>query len=432
MESLHALWEAVLTSIKEQVTDVSYSVWIEKVSLIEITSTEAIVLAPNNFYRNTMTDHFTQIFDDTFRKVTGLPLITRFVTPNECQPQTSSDDEFYTYTFENFIVGRSNEFAHAAAIAVAQNPGGAYNPLFIYGESGLGKTHLLFAIANAAKKNNPALNVVYIKGDQFTNELIQAISDHEQAEFRSKYRFADILMVDDVQFIGGKESTQEEFFHTFNALFQERKQIILTSDRPPKEIATLEDRLRSRFEHGLMADVQPPEYETRFAIIKRKAAQMNLDLNDEICMFIANKLKSNIRQLEGVVKKINVVCMVEHEKPSLIIAQNAIKDVLSDKEPLPKTIDRIVIEVARSFNITPEDIRSDKRSAPIPLARQVAMYVVRAVTDMSYKAIGREFGNKDHTTVIYSVNQVESRMASQSDFRSTVEDLVKNLKSDAQ
>ena len=343
-----------------------------------------------------------------------------------CSPSDDSE-----YTFDTFIVGSSNRFAHAASVAVADNPGGSYNPLFIYGPSGMGKTHLLFAIQNAVQKKYPDKKVKYIKGDQFTNELIEAIANGRQNEFHQKYRYIDVLMVDDVQFIGGKDQTQEEFFHTFNTLHQEHKQIVLTSDRPPREIQTLENRLRSRFEMGLLADIQPPEYETRIAIIKRKARQCNMEISDEVAEFIAERLKSNIRQLEGVVKRINANYQLDKETPTLTMAQNAIRDVMNDVQPTPITIERIIEEVARTFEVTAKDIKSPKRAAQISQARQVTMYVVREVTNLSYEEIGKEFG-RDHSTVIYAVQQVERNMKKRPDFRNMVNDLIKNIKVSAQ
>ncbi len=351
------------------------------------------------------------------------------VAPSQGQMYSSSDDS--EYTFDTFIVGSSNRFAHAASVAVAENPGGSYNPLFIYGPSGMGKTHLLFAIQNAVLKKFPDKKVKYIKGDQFTNELIEAIGKGKQNEFHQKYRYIDVLMVDDVQFIGGKDQTQEEFFHTFNTLHQEHKQIVLTSDRPPREIQTLENRLRSRFEMGLLADIQPPEYETRIAIIKRKAKQCNMEISDEIAEFIAERLKSNIRQLEGVVKRINATYQLDKETPSLTMAQNAIRDVMNDVQPTPITIERIIEEVARTFEVTAKDIKSPKRAAQISQARQVAMYVVREVTNLSYEEIGKEFG-RDHSTAIYAVQQVERNMKKRPDFKNMVNDLIKNIKVSAQ
>ncbi len=334
----------------------------------------------------------------------------------------------YEYTFATFIIGPSNKFAHAAALAVAANPANAYNPLFIYGGSGLGKTHLLYAICAEIRQNKPQMKVIYSKGEEFTNELISAIATERTKDFHDKYRQADILLVDDIQFIGGKESTQEEFFHTFNALYQAGKQIVLTSDRPPKEIKTLEDRLRTRFESGLLADVQPPDFETRIAIIRRKAELLDIAIPDDVAEYISNRLKNNIRQLEGAVKKIKAYKILAGSSPSIVIAQNAIRDILNDSQPISVTVERIINEVSRYFEVTPQDIRSQKRSSQISLARQVAMYVVREVTQMSMSSIGEEFGGKDHSTVVYSIQQCREKMENDSRFKNTVEDIIKNIR----
>ena len=463
------LWKNVCDKLREQVNDVLFNVWIDPLVPHDLVNgNEMIIIAPSQFHKDVIIDqHIGEKIERCIYNTIGFEVTLRILVkgedmPDESQPKqneiswhdavnqyaapaaqpspaghqpgqvfSSSDDSFYEYTFDTFIVGSSNKFAHAASVAVADNPGGAYNPLFIYGPSGMGKTHLLFAIQNAVHKKFPDKKIKYIKGDQFTNELIEAIGKGKQNEFHQKYRFVDVLMVDDVQFIGGKEQTQEEFFHTFNTLHQEHKQIVLTSDRPPREIQTLESRLRSRFEMGLLADIQPPEYETRIAIIKRKAKQCNMEISDEIAEFIAERLKSNIRQLEGVVKRINATYQLEKELPSLTMAQNAIRDVMNDVQPTPITIERIIEEVARTFEVTAADIKSPKRAAQISQARQVAMYVVREVTNLSYEEIGKEFG-RDHSTAIYAVQQVERNMKNRSDFRNMVTDLIKNIKVSAQ
>ncbi len=431
MESIHDLWVKINDILRQNIAEVTYEIWIKPLSAVEIRSGEFVILAPNNFIRTTVLDMFTPQIEDAVKSVTGLPLIAKLHIPSELSNANEKKSDADEYTFSNFIVGSSNQFAFAAASAVAQHPGNAYNPLFIYGNSGLGKTHLLFAIKNEILKKNPTANIVYIKGDQFTIELIDSLKNKNMSEFRAKYRWVDVLLVDDVQFIGGKDSTQEEFFHTFNSLYQERNQIVLTSDRPPKEIASLDDRLRTRFENGLLADIQPPDFETRMAIIKRKGQDMGLDLGDDICVFIAEKLKNNIRQIEGVVKKISVLSMIEKDKPSIITAQNAIKDVLTDVEPVPVTIDRVMLEVSRTFDVAPDDIRSNKRSGNIPLARQSAMYIIRQVTDLTYKDIGDKFTSRDHTTVIYSVNQIEARMKAQPDFKTRIDDIIRNIRTNS-
>ncbi len=435
MDSIHDLWVKINDILQMNIAEVTYEVWIKPLSAVEIRSGEFVILAPNNFIRTTVVDMFIPQIEDAVRNVTGLPLIAKIQIPSELsnanENKTAKKNDADEYTFSNFIVGSSNQFAFAAASAVAQHPGNAYNPLFIYGNSGLGKTHLLFAIKNEILKKNPGANIVYIKGDQFTIELIDSLKNKSMSEFRAKYRWVDVLLVDDVQFIGGKDSTQEEFFHTFNALYQERNQIVLTSDRPPKEIASLDERLRTRFENGLLADIQPPDFETRMAIIKRKGQDMGIELGDDICVFIAEKLKNNIRQIEGVVKKISVLSMIEKDKPNIITAQNAIKDILNDVEPVPVTIDRVMIEVSRTFDVSPDDIRSNKRSGNIPLARQSAMYIIRQVTDLTYKEIGDKFTSRDHTTVIYSVNQIEAKMKSQPDFKTRIDDIIRNIRTNS-
>lgn len=486
---INELWDNVCVKLKDQVNDIIYNVWIAPLVPYDLVNgNEMIIIAPSPLHRNVLMDnHISTKIENALYNTIGFEVTLKILVnsddvpaapksneqhsgswhdeireyenktaaPAPKQPETyqpkqsepvaeqttenqienkiysSVDDSYYEYTFDTFIVGSSNRFAHAASVAVAENPGGAYNPLFIYGPSGMGKTHLLFAIQNSVQKKYPDKKVKYIKGDQFTNELIEAIGKGKQNEFHQKYRYIDVLMVDDVQFIGGKDQTQEEFFHTFNTLHQEHKQIVLTSDRPPREIQTLENRLRSRFEMGLLADIQPPEYETRIAIIKRKAKQCNMEISDEIAEFIAERLKSNIRQLEGVVKRINATYQLEKENPSITMAQNAIRDVMNDVQPIPITIERIIEEVARTFEVTSEDIKSPKRASQISQARQVAMYVVREVTSLSYEEIGKEFG-RDHSTAIYAVQQVERNMKNRPDFKNMVNDLIKNIKVSAQ
>ena len=466
---IQQLWQNVCDKLKEQVNDILFNVWIEPLVPYDlINGNQMIIIAPSQFHKDVIIDqHIGTKIERAIYNTIGFEVTLKILVKGEedittepgaaeeetnwhdavanysntsanrdanqtpGQMYSSTSDSYYEYTFDTFIVGPSNKFAHAASVAVADNPGGAYNPLFIWGPSGMGKTHLLFAIQNAVQKKFPEKKVMYVKGDQFTNELIEAIGKGKQNEFHQKYRFTDVLMVDDVQFISGKVQTQEEFFHTFNTLHQEHKQIILTSDRPPREIQTLESRLRSRFEMGLLADIQPPEFETRIAIIKRKAKQCNMEMSDEIAEFIAERLKSNIRQLEGVVKRINATYQLEKEVPSLTMAQNAIRDVMNDVQPTPITIERIIEEVARTFEVTAADIKSPKRAAQISQARQVAMYVVREVTSLSYEEIGKEFG-RDHSTAIYAVQQVERNIKNRSDFRNMVNDLIKNIKVSAQ
>lgn len=433
MESLFDLWRQITPSLHEELGDTAYNVWIKPLVPVEMTASEFVLKVPSSMHRDVIIGRFTNTIKSQLKSRLGIELNLKLIQEKDVERlrTLAADlaDAGYEYTFDTFIVGSSNRFAHAAALAVAENPGGAYNPLFIYGQPGLGKTHLLFAIKDYVLTKNPDLKVLYIKGDQFTNELIEALRAGKMYEFRQKYRYLDVFLMDDVQFIGGKVATEEEFFHTFNNLHQERKQIVLTSDRPPKEIKTLEERLRGRFESGLLADVQPPEFETRVAIIKRKAAFFNLDMPDNTAEFIASKLKTNIRQLEGVVKKMNVMSVMDKEKPTITTAQNVIRDILNDdKQPLPVTIDRIVEEVARAFEVTPEDIHSDRRAQPVSMARQACMYCVREATNLSFEAIGSRFGNRDHTTVIYAVQKVQQQMEVKPDFKATIEDIINNVR----
>ena len=351
----------------------------------------------------------------------------RIVDVDDITSHSLSQDD---YTFENFIVGGSNKLAEAACRAVANHTEDSFNPLFIYGGSGLGKTHLLCAIRNSVRAKNPSMKVLYLKGDEFTNEMVEAISQGVAARkiFREKYRYLDMLLIDDIQFIGGKESTQEEFFHTFNTLYEGKKQIVLTSDRPPKEIKTLEERLRTRFEWGLIADIQPPDIETRIAILNRKAKDLGVDLSPEVADYIAQRLKKNIRQLEGAIKKLKALLILDHVEINIAAAQNAIRDVLSDNVTVPVLIDRVLSEVSSYFGLTAEDLCSKKRTAEIAMARQIAMYAIREMAAVSLTQIGDVFGGRDHTTVMHSIHKVEDEMKVNPHLKSDVDEIMANIK----
>ncbi len=437
MESFNDVWNSVKELCKERITSVAYNLWICCIENPEFKDDTVFLYVRSMLQKNVLDAKYMKTLKTAFAEVMGFDVAITVVAEEQNQPKQepveNADTGFLNggvqnYTFANFIVGPSNKFAHAASLAVASNPSGAYNPLFIYGGSGLGKTHLLYAICNEINKNNPSSNIIYVKGEEFTNELIAAIQSGGTQDFHLKYREADVLLVDDIQFISGKDSTQEEFFHTFNALYHAGKQIVLTSDRPPKEIKTLEDRLRTRFEWGLLADIQPPDFETRIAIIRRKAAAIDIHIPDEVSEFIANKLKSNIRQLEGAVKKIKAYQLLTNTPPSITIAQTAIRDILSDTQPVPLTVEKILGEVSRTYGISVADIRSEKRTSSISAARQVAMYVVREVTSMSQSDIGKEFNGRDHSTVVYTLKQARNNMEQNRDFREMVEDIIKNIK----
>lgn len=438
MDSFDDAWEVICSYCKTKITDVAYNTWISRIKPLKLDfeSNTAYLVVPNDFHRQTLTRCYVPLLNEAFEAVFDNKFIISFNTPEEVEEYTKAPeikeeikDTNYEYTFDTFIVGSSNKFAHAACLAVATNPSHAYNPLFLWGNSGLGKTHLLYAIGNEIKKNDPSKVICYIKGDDFTNELIESLRLAKMSEFRHKYRQADILLVDDVQFIGGKESTQEEFFHTFNALYDAKKQIVLTSDRPPKEIKTLDDRLRSRFEQDLIADIQPPDIETRIAIIKRKAELLEIDLSNEVCEYIASKIKSNIRQLEGTVKKLKAKSLLNHEKPTISSVQEVIADILNNDVPPEVTVERIIDEVARTYGVSADEIRSQKnRSANISNARHVAIYVTRELTTLSMVAIGEEFGNRHYSTIIYTLKKVQEMMEKDRKVKEIIDDTIKNIR----
>lgn len=449
MESFADLFEIVLEHCKEKMTQVVFDLWLKDIVPLRMEDSVAYLQVKSDFRMRLIRDKYISYLKASFEEVMGFEVdVVITFESGDSENQGSGDAEQsagagqahqlddlsfvnggeYDYTFDTFIVGSSNKFAHAASVAVAANPAKAYNPLFIYGASGLGKTHLLYAISTDIHKNRPNYNIIYVKGDEFANELIMAIQNSTTPAFRDKYRQADVLLVDDIQFIGGKESTQEEFFHTFNTLFESNKQIVLTSDRPPKEIKTLEDRLRTRFEWGLLADIQAPDFETRMAIIRRKAELLEFKIPEDVAEYIANRLKSNIRQLEGTVKRLRAYNRIQETPTTMMLAQTAIRDILNDNKPVPVTVERIISEVGRTYGISPQDIRSNKRSAQISSARQISVYIVREITQMSMATIGEEFGGRDHSTMVYACQQVERNMKRDIRYKETVEDIIKNIR----
>lgn len=436
MESFNEAWSLICDFCKTRITDVAYKTWISRIKPIELDFEKcvAVLMVPNEFHRQTLNRCYKTLLNSAFSEVFGSGIDICFTTPeevdrNNCpENQNLAIDSEYEFTFDTYIVGSSNKFAHAAALAVAANPAGAYNPLFVYGNSGLGKTHLLYAICNDIKKNSPGMTTLYIKGDDFTNELIDSIRKNTMSDFHQKYRKTDILLVDDIQFIAGKDSTQEEFFHTFNSLYEAKKQIVLTSDRPPKEIQTLEDRLRTRFEWGLIADIQPPDFETRIAIVRRKAERLDIKIPADVCEYLAKHLKTNIRQLEGAVKKMKAHHLLGGESMGIQTAQIAISDILNNDQPPPVTVEKIIDEVARTFGVSCDDIRSSKRASAVSNARQISMYVIREITQMSLSAIGEEFGGRDHSTIVYALQQVEKNLRKNEKIKAMVEDIIKNIR----
>lgn len=438
MDSFGDAWELVCSYCRTKITDVAYNTWIVRIKPLELDfdSNTAYLLVPNDFHRQTITRCYIPLLNEAFEAIFDNKFNISLKTPDEIESpapakevKETQDDNNYEYTFDTFIVGSSNNFAHAACLAVATNPSNAYNPLFLYGNSGLGKTHLLYAIANEIKKNYPDKTICYIKIDDFINEMVESLKMKTMIEFRQKYRQVDVLLVDDVQFLGGKEAMQEEFFHTFNALYDAHKQIVLTSDRPPKEIKTLADRLRSRFEQDLIADIQPPDIETRIAIIKRKAELIDIELPNEVCEYIASKLKSNIRQLEGTVKKLKAKSLLNNEKITISSVQEVIADILNNDIPPEVTVERIIDEVARTYGITSEEIRSQKnKSANISNARHIAIYITREMTTLPMVSIGEEFGGRHYSTIIYSLQKVQKMIDKDQKIKELVDDTIKNIR----
>lgn len=436
MESFNDVLDAAKQYCREHTAEATYQYYISGLEAVSFENSNCVtLLVRNDFIRGILEDRYTGLMKAAFKAALGFDVEVKFTIPQPDPEEEEAREEQeerlpvgqYAFTFENFIRGPSNQFAFAAAQAVAANPSGAYNPLFIYGPSGLGKTHLLHAIKFEVAKNHPDFNIVYVDCEVFTNEIIEAVKNGTTELFRQKYRLADVLLIDDIQFLAGKESTQEEFFHTFNTLHNAGKQIVIASDRPAKEIKSLEERLRTRFEWGLTADIQPPDFETRVAIVKRKAELLKLDVPDDVADYIANHLKQNIRQLEGAVKKLNAYYMLEGISPCIGVTSTAIKDTLNDTQPIPVTIEKIINEVARTYNLLPSDIRGKKRSANVSAARQMTMYIIREVTGMSMEAIGQEF-NRDHSTVVYSINTMEKNIAKDRHLKEMCDDIIKNVR----
>ena len=436
MESFNDVLDAAKQYCREHTAEATYQYYISGLEAVSFENSNCVtLLVRNDFIRGILEDRYTGLMKAAFKAALGFDVEVKFTIPQpdpeEEEARESREERLpvgqNAFTFENFIRGPSNQFAFAAAQAVAANPSGAYNPLFIYGPSGLGKTHLLHAIKFEVAKNHPDFNIVYVDCEVFTNEIIEAVKNGTTELFRQKYRLADVLLIDDIQFLAGKESTQEEFFHTFNTLHNAGKQIVIASDRPAKEIKSLEERLRTRFEWGLTADIQPPDFETRVAIVKRKAELLKLDVPDDVADYIANHLKQNIRQLEGAVKKLNAYYMLEGISPCIGVTSTAIKDTLNDTQPIPVTIEKIINEVARTYNLLPSDIRGKKRSANVSAARQMTMYIIREVTGMSMEAIGQEF-NRDHSTVVYSINTMEKNITKDRHLKEMCDDIIKNVR----
>ena len=444
IESINDVWKAVCDDCikKEYITEIAFGVWFADIVPIEMKDGKLTASIYSSYKKGIVESNFKKYIEQSLMDVVGIPVEFELLLSDENGSVVNTSDiteEGSTeshLTFENFIVGSSNRFAHAAAMAVADSPASisSYNPLVIYGNTGVGKTHLMLAIKNHIQKKFPNKKIEYTCGEDFTNNLIRALQDGKigigsMEDFRNRFRTVDVLLMDDIHFIAGKESTQEEFFNTFNTLFQENKQIVVTCDRPPKDIKTLEERIRSRLESGLLADITPPDFETRVGIIKTKAALLNLNLEENIVYFIAEHIKMNTRQLEGVVKKLQAYVSLQNKMPSISVVQSVIRDIISDTTPEPIKIDEIIFQVSKTFSVSEKDIISKRKTAAVAFARQVAMYIARETTELSYKAIGESFG-KDHTTVLYNVQKIEEHLKNNPFDKELVEDIIKNLKND--
>ncbi|APR59685.1 chromosomal replication initiation protein DnaA [Staphylococcus condimenti] len=450
--SKEEIWDKVLELAKNELTPISYSTWFEppKTELIDIQENTAIILVESNFVQDFLKKQYTDIIADLIEKAIGTKLVPNFVIqkdltedkqvkdsakakseakPDVQTPQNSSEDQFNVHnTFETFVIGPGNRFPHAASLAVAEAPAKAYNPLFIYGGVGLGKTHLMHAIGHYVLENNHDAKVIYTSSEKFTNEFIKSIRDNETEQFREKYRNIDVLLIDDIQFIQNKEQTQEEFFHTFNDLHQTGKQIVISSDRPPKEIAKLEDRLRSRFEWGLIVDITPPDYETRMAILQKKLEEEDVDIPLESLTYIANQIQSNIRELEGALTRVIAYSRLQNEAITTELTAEALKDIIQTPKSKKITIQDIQKVVGQYYNVRLEDFAAKKRTKSIAYPRQIAMYLSRELTDFSLPKIGEEFGGRDHTTVIHAHMKIQTDMSEDSIFKQEVENLEKEIR----
>ena len=434
MNSLSDVWKIVLRQLQQQLSETTVNTWFDEIEVVTMEDSALVLHCSNVFKKNTIETRFTRQIKDVLRDIFSSDLEVKILDDEQLSAyhgvRVDTPDGSSAFTFETYIVGPQNKLAFNAARAVAENPGKNYNPLFIYGDSGLGKTHLLYAIAHQTKKLHPEAKVVYIKGVEFTNELIEAIRTNRNTEFREKYHQATLLLVDDIQFIAGKVQTQEEFFHTFNTLHESGRQIVLTSDRPPKEMTQLEDRLRTRFEWGLMVDVAPPDFETRMAIIKNKAAMLGVELPNEITSLIAENVTANVRQLEGILNKLMAVRDLQGEKLDKDTVLHIIGDMFKNGIDAIPTPTVIINYICKYYDIDENLLRGQTRGREIVNARQIAMYLIRRMnTSLSLNDIGNEFGGRDHTTVLHSLDKVEKQMRSDPAFAEVVKEITTNINS---
>jgi len=448
-ESLRDMWEEILLEMEERLNRPSFETWVKIIKPVTLEDDTLYLSVPNEFTRNWVETRYTAHLKEAIAKILQREYDIHFVLTPQSIPQEElldmpSGEENSPrygqasplkqtsawlnpkYTFESFVIGDSNRFAHAASLAVAEAPAKAYNPLFVYGGVGLGKTHLMHAIGHFCLQNAYNTNVVYISSETFTNEFINSIRDNRTVEFRNKYRYVDILLIDDIQFLAGKEQTQEEFFHTFNSLHESNRQVIISSDRPPKEIPTLEERLRSRFEWGLITDIQPPDYETRVAILRKKAHNENLSIPNDVLLFIADQVNTNIRELEGAFIRAIAYASLSEKKICVEMAREALKDLIYSKEIRQSITVKLIQQfTADYFNISPADITGKKRTKSFALPRQVAMYLSRQMTDESLPSIGEQFGGKDHTTILHGCKKIQRDIETDYNLKKAVENIQK-------
>ena len=435
MQSVSDIWSMILARLREDLSETTIKTWFDETTVVALEGNNLILHCPNSFKRSNIQDRFLPNIEAGLKDIFSADMTVRLLDDDGLKRYQNNEAEKPTslmesgeFTFDTFVIGPSNRLACSAARAVADAPGQHYNPLFIYGDSGLGKTHLLYAIAHVIREKNRQSKILYIKGDEFINDFIESVRSGKAGDFRTKYREADLMLVDDIQFVAGKVETQNEFFHTFNTLYESKKQIVLTSDRPPHEMAQLDDRLRTRFEWGLMADVQPPVLETRVAILKNKAAQLGFILSDEIANYIASKITANVRQLEGTVKKIKAFKDLDGVEVNTATVDRALQDMSRSSEFII-TPDSIIKEICRYFRLEEEQIKGQSRSRDSLNARQIAMYLIRRMTSLSLNDTGNLFGGRDHATVINSISKVEKKMKSDPAYAETVKAITTNINS---
>ncbi|WP_088226346.1 chromosomal replication initiator protein DnaA [Desulfosporosinus sp. FKB] len=445
----HLLWQETLEKLKNELTRPSFETWLSSTQLIEIDGDTLVISVPNDFAKDWLESRYASLIRSSVQSILGHSVSLRFIIPSPedslkkdpvlespISESTPKQNEQLPnclnakYTFDTFVIGNSNRFAHAASLAVAESPAKSYNPLFIYGGVGLGKTHLMHAIGHHILQRSPNTRVLYVSSEKFTNELIDSIRDENAIEFRNHYRNVDILLIDDIQFLAGKERTQEEFFHTFNALHEANKQIIISSDRPPKEIPTLEDRLRSRFEWGLITDIQAPDLETRIAILRKKAKVENLQVSNEVMVYIADKIHTNIRELEGALIRVIAFASLSSMPITAEVAMEALKDILPSNSSKPITIDIIQKAVADYYHLSPNDFKAKKRTRAVAFPRQIAMYLSRQLTDSSLPKIGDEFGGRDHTTVMHAHEKISQAIQDDPILEKKINELIQRIQND--